>query len=84
MGLIDRKRTHPSEEQTFEDIADSLSLEGFYDHILAHLDHVVTQGLLRPEHRDLLLADPSLDGILDAMERYQAPPRPTWATRPRP
>ena len=57
---------------------------GFYDHILAHLDYVVTQGLLRPEHRDLLLAAPTLDGILDAMERYQAPPRPTWATRPRP
>ena len=61
-----------------------LNHAGFYDHILAHLDHVVTQGLLRPEHRSLLLADHTLDGVLDAMEAYQAPPRPTWNTRPRP
>ena len=38
MGLIDRKRTHPSEEQTFEDIADCLSLEGLYDHIMSLCD----------------------------------------------
>ncbi|MDG1048743.1 MAG: TIGR00730 family Rossman fold protein [Planctomycetota bacterium] len=61
-----------------------LNHAGFYDHIFAHLDHVVAEGLLRPEHRALLLDDPSLDGILDAMEAYQSPPRPEWATRPQP
>lgn len=61
-----------------------LNHRGFYDHVLAHLDHVVSQGLLRPEHRALLLDDPSLDGLLDAIEAYEAPQRPEWATRPRP
>ena len=32
-----------------------LNVEGFYDHLLAFLDHAVTQGILKQKNRDLLL-----------------------------
>jgi uncharacterized protein (TIGR00730 family) len=61
-----------------------LDLNGFYRHVVAHLDGAASEGFIRTEHREMLLVEDDLDRLLDAMEDYQAPPRPDWATRVRP
>jgi uncharacterized protein (TIGR00730 family) len=58
-----------------------LNIAGFYDHFLQHLDHCVDQGLLRPEHRALVLEDTAPERLLDRMAAYQAPPVPKWLNR---
>jgi uncharacterized protein (TIGR00730 family) len=55
-----------------------LNVGGFYDHLLAFLDHAVTERFLRPEHRALVLAEGTADGVLDAMRRWQAPTVAKW------
>lgn len=61
-----------------------VNLDGYYDHVEAHLDRSRDEGFIRPEHRPLLLFEPTLDALLARMGSYDAPPRPTWATRVRP
>lgn len=41
-----------------------LNLDGFYDHLLAFLDHAVDQGLLRPKNRAILLVATSVEDAL--------------------
>lgn len=61
-----------------------LDLDGFYEHVVAHLDRASTEGFIRREHREMLLVENDLETLLDAMEAYQPPPRPTWANRIQP
>jgi uncharacterized protein (TIGR00730 family) len=55
-----------------------LNVGGFYDHLLAFLDHAVAERFLRPEHRELVLADHAADGLLHAMRRWQGQGIPKW------
>ncbi len=57
------------------------NVNGYYDHLLAFLDHAVDQGLLTRPHRDLLLVSDKLDTLLAKMEAY-APPANHWRRRP--
>jgi uncharacterized protein (TIGR00730 family) len=41
-----------------------LGRAGYWDALLAWLDHAVTEGFLAPEHRRLVVADPDLDALL--------------------
>ena len=61
-----------------------VNLDGYYDHMLGHLDHCQGEGFIQPRHRGLLLAEPTLHGLLDAMETWEAPERPEWTTSARP
>ncbi len=62
-----------------------LNLEGYYDHVVAHLDLAVREGFIKPEHRQLVIVDPDLPSLLERMEIYEAPSRAAWsAGRPRP
>ena len=61
-----------------------VNLDGYYDHMLNHLDHCQAEGFIRPPHRGLLLAEPTLGALLDAMDAWDAPARPTWTTKARP
>ena len=58
-----------------------LDLDGFYRHVVAHLDHASSEGFIRPEHRSMLVVEPTLGGLLDRMERYVPPERPAWTRR---
>jgi uncharacterized protein (TIGR00730 family) len=42
-----------------------LNLAGFFDPLLAWLDHAVAEGFLRPEHRGLLFERPDPESLLD-------------------
>ncbi len=62
-----------------------LNLEGYYDHVVAHLDLAVREGFIKPEHSQLVIVDPDLPSLLERMEIYEAPSRAAWsAGRPRP
>ena len=50
-----------------------LNVNGYYDDLLRMLDRAVREKLLFPEHRRALLVDAEPEGLLEAMEGYQAP-----------
>jgi uncharacterized protein (TIGR00730 family) len=59
-----------------------LNIEGFYDGLVTFLDHVATEGFLKPLHRTMLLNEPDPATLLRAMRQY-APPAADgkWITR---
>lgn len=59
-----------------------LNVNGYYDHLIAWADHAVSQGLLRPQHRALLVSETGVDALLDALEATEIPPEPQWMDRP--
>lgn len=48
-----------------------LNWNGYYDHLIAHIGHMIEEGFIKPHHRDLLIVAPDLDNLLDQM--LQAP-----------
>jgi uncharacterized protein (TIGR00730 family) len=59
-----------------------LNTAGFYDGLLAFLDHATAQGFVRPEHRTLLLADDDPAALLDRMRAWRPAPSPKWVDDP--
>ena len=50
-----------------------LNAAGYYDHLLAFLDHGVAEGFIRAQHRPLLQAAPDIATLLDALARAEIP-----------
>jgi uncharacterized protein (TIGR00730 family) len=48
-----------------------VNVAGFFDPLLAWLDHAVREEFLRPKHRALLLTAGTSEGVLDLLQRYQ-------------
>lgn len=48
-----------------------LNVDDFYGPLLELFDRAVKERFLRPEHRDLVLADTDVDALLDRMAAYQ-------------
>ena len=48
-----------------------LNAFGFFDHLLAFNRHMAEVGFIRPAHQGIMIADETLDGLLDKMGRYQ-------------
>lgn len=44
-----------------------LNVDGYYDALLAWVDHGVDQGLVRAEHRALLIVDRDIESLLDRL-----------------
>ena len=42
-----------------------LNTAGYFDHLLSFLDHVLHEGFLRPEHREMLLIATEAESLLD-------------------
>ncbi len=57
-----------------------LNVNNFFTPLIAWLDHVVEEGLLKPKHRELLLVAESAGDLLDRLASY-IPPAPVtkWA-----
>lgn len=55
-----------------------LNTNGFYNHLIAFVQHMVEVGLLREENRDMLLVAETIEELLYKMETYQAPLVPKW------
>lgn len=55
-----------------------LNVAGYYDPLLAFLDHTVAEGFVRPKHRAFLLAGAEVDPLLDRMAAWVPPPGTRW------
>jgi len=54
---------------------------GFYDPLLAFLEHVVTARFIRAEHRGLFVVGDTADALLDGLARHTAPAVEKWLDR---
>lgn len=57
-----------------------LNTRGFYDTLLALLDHMSAEAFLRKENRDQVLQNASPAALLDAMQDYQPARLAKWLT----
>ena len=55
-----------------------LNVNGFYDPLIAQLDHMVIKGLLKQQNRDLIMIDGTVDGLLALMQAYQPISAKKW------
>jgi len=55
-----------------------INVGGYFDHLLAYLDHAETEGFLRPENRQMLLCAEDAAGLIEKFEGYQAPQVEKW------
>jgi uncharacterized protein (TIGR00730 family) len=60
-----------------------LGFAGYWDPLLAWLDHAVAEGFISTEHRRLVGVDPDLDALLARFEAWQPPPG-RWGEPPAP
>ena len=56
-----------------------LNVAGFYNPLLGWVDHAVSEGLVRPGHRELLLADGDPAVLLDRLAAWTLPEMPKLA-----
>lgn len=50
-----------------------LNLNGYFDLLLKQVDHMISEGFVRPSNKDLLIVNDSVQELLNQMETYQAP-----------
>jgi len=58
-----------------------LNVEGYFDGLIAFIDHAVNEHYLRPSHRDILLVDRDPGALLDRLSAYEPPNVPKWIDR---
>ncbi|GAA1294270.1 TIGR00730 family Rossman fold protein [Saccharothrix xinjiangensis] len=58
-----------------------LNVAGFFDPLLAMVEHMQVEGFLKPAYREMLLVDDDLDRLLDRFADYR-PPDYTWSDDP--
>lgn len=58
-----------------------LNTNGFYDHLIDFIAHMVDEGLLKEENRDMLLVGNTIAELLDQMEHYSAPQVTKWVNK---
>jgi uncharacterized protein (TIGR00730 family) len=57
-----------------------LNVAGYYDPLVAVLDHAVAEGFVSAAHGPLVLVDDDAERLLDRMASHEPPPRPAWIT----
>lgn len=55
-----------------------LNINGYYDHLIRFLEHSVSEGLLRQQHRDLLRVAQTAEDLLDSFLNEPAPLLDIW------
>jgi hypothetical protein len=55
-----------------------LNVAGYFDGLLAFLDHAVAEAFLRHEHRAMVLVDDDPEHLLQRFEEYRAPDVQKW------
>ena len=58
-----------------------LNVEGYYDGLLAFLNHAVGEGFIRPEYLAVVLTDSKPDVLLEKIASTRLPPLPKWINR---
>jgi uncharacterized protein (TIGR00730 family) len=55
-----------------------LNIAGYYDGLMGFLDHAVAEGLLRQEHRDMILVSGTAPDLISQFHAYRAPAVKKW------
>lgn len=55
-----------------------LNVAGYYDNLLAYLDHTVAEGFIRAEHRSLLVVGEEAGTLLETMHAFKMPAVEKW------
>src|SRR5262249_8840103 len=50
-----------------------LDVEGYYEKLAAFLDHAAAEGLIRPEHRAMLLVEADPERLVERLSTYPLP-----------
>lgn len=50
-----------------------LNVDGFYDHLIAMIDHMVAEGFLKAPYREMVLIDDDIDRLINRLQRYEPP-----------
>lgn len=58
-----------------------LNVDGFFDPLLAFFDRAASQGFIRAEHRQLVVAEASIEPLLRQLEQRRAAPAPALSPR---
>ena len=58
-----------------------LNVQGYFDQLVAFLDHTVEQAFVKPVHRDILLVEENADSLLRRMAAFQPPADEKWIGR---
>jgi uncharacterized protein (TIGR00730 family) len=58
-----------------------LNVEGYFDRLLAFIEHSVAERFVRPEHAAMISVAASAPGLLDKMASYRAPVVQKWIER---
>ena len=58
-----------------------LNVAGFFDPLVAFLDHQTAEAFMKPAHRDMLLVGDDPNEVLERMARYEAPDVTKWIGR---
>lgn len=56
-------------------------IDGYYERLLAFVDHVVEEGFMRPAHRDMLLVADDPSKLLALLRDYRPPSVTKWIGR---
>ncbi|MBP2337590.1 uncharacterized protein (TIGR00730 family) [Saccharothrix coeruleofusca] len=59
----------------------ALNVAGYFDPLVALVEHMLREGFLKPPYRDMLLVDDDLERLLDRFADYR-PPDYTWSDDP--
>ncbi len=54
------------------------NVDGFFEKLLGFLDHAEAEGFVRGVNRRMLLADSTVNGLLEQFDRYEAPQVDKW------
>ena len=55
-----------------------LNVDGYFDSLLAYLDHAQREGFLKPDNRRMLLSNGDAAALVREFERYTAPKIEKW------
>lgn len=57
-----------------------LNVNGFYDALISQLDHMVSEGFLKQENRNILISSKEPEDLLNKLENYKIQPIEKWIT----
>ena len=58
-----------------------LNINGFYDHLIAHMDKMVEEGYVIPEHRALIYTSTDIDTLIRDMNAHEFKEAVKWIDR---
>jgi uncharacterized protein (TIGR00730 family) len=59
-----------------------LNISGYFDPLILFIEHMATEGFIKPEHRHALLVKDDVDTLLDTLLSYQPPQLEKWINKP--